>query len=114
MHSISPEINDKDRTFTVKIKTPNPSLVLRPGMFVRASLLKGKKGEPVWIPQSAILAELNGYGSVKVVHDSKVSLTKVKLGRKKDNMVHITEGLEPGQMVLLPQPGQTAPPSNKQ
>ena len=105
VHSISPEINDKDRTFTVKVKTPNPSLILRPGMFVRASLLKGKKGEPVWIPQSAILAELKGYGSVKVVRDSKVTLLKVKLGRKKDNMVQITEGLEPGHLVLLPQPG---------
>ena len=82
VHAISPEINDKDRTFTVKINTPNPSLILRPGMFVRASLLRGQKGKPVWIPQNAILAELDGYGSVKVVKDSKMTLKKVKLGKK--------------------------------
>jgi membrane fusion protein (multidrug efflux system) len=103
VHAISPEVNDKDRTFVVKIQADNPGLILRPGMFVRAGLLRGKKGEPVWIPQAAILAEVDGFGSIKLIKEGRTELMKVKLGPVKDGMVQIDKGLKAGDMVMVPE-----------
>jgi membrane fusion protein (multidrug efflux system) len=101
VHAISPEVNDKDRTFKVKILADNPGRIMRPGMFVRAGLLRGKKGEPVWIPENAILAEVDGFGSVKLIKEGKTQLIKVKLGITKKGMVQITKGLKAGDMVMI-------------
>ncbi len=108
VHSKSPQVDDKDRTFKVKVLVDNQDGALRPGMFVRALLLMGGPGEPVLVPEPAILAEADGYGVVDLAREGRVEKRKVRLGRRERGMVEVLEGLAPGDLVIMELPENAA------
>jgi multidrug efflux pump subunit AcrA (membrane-fusion protein) len=71
-----------------------PDQGLKPGMFARGSFELGRTAGMI-LPQSAVV-QREGFSYVyRVGADSKVSQVKVELGRRLQDQVEITHGLEP-------------------
>ena len=108
VYAKSPKIDDKDRSFKVKVFVENQAGALRPGMFVRALLLMKS---PLWIPQVAVLDRKGDQGIVKVVKDRKATPRRVSLGREQRGMVQVIGGLNPGELIMVGPAGGQAPKS---
>lgn len=106
--TISPEINEKDRTVRVKVLLENPDFLLRPGMFVRAAVL-GPADAELWVPKQAILARQGDAAVVEVADGKRRAKRRIELGVAKGDLLRVKDGLKPGELVLVPGPAGTAP-----
>lgn len=80
---------------------PNPEGVLRPGQFGRVRFVSYIQPNALLIPQKAV-AELQGNYQVAVVgNDNKVTVRAVQVGDQTGAMWIITEGLQPGERVVV-------------
>ena len=97
-----------DRSLEVKtgsiryyVTLPNPGNVLRPGQFGNVRFVADMKKGAMVIPQEAV-NELQGSYQVAVVgDDNKVSIRPVKMGERIGAMWEVTEGLKPGDRVIV-------------
>lgn len=103
--TVSPEINEKDRTVQVKVKIDNRDFKLRPGMFVRAAVL-GPPDAQLWVPAAAILAREGDAAVVEVAKGRKAEKRRIELGESKKSLIKVLSGLKQGELVVVP----TAPP----
>jgi membrane fusion protein (multidrug efflux system) len=100
---VSPEVDVRSRTLTLRGQLENADGRLQPGMFATVHLIRSG-GEPVLIlPRTAI--SFFAYGeSVFVIEESADRLTvhrrPVKVGRTRGEQVEILSGLEAGQRVV--------------
>ena len=80
---------------------PNPGNILRPGQFGKVRFVADMKKGAMVIPQEAV-NELQGSYQVAVVgDDNKVSIRPVKMGERIGAMWEVTEGLKPGDKVVV-------------
>ena len=80
---------------------PNPGNVLRPGQFGNVRFVADMKKGAMVVPQEAV-NELQGSYQVAVVgQDNKVSIRPVKMGERIGAMWEVTEGLKPGDKVVV-------------
>jgi membrane fusion protein (multidrug efflux system) len=80
---------------------PNPGNILRPGQFGKVRFIADIKKGAMVIPQEAV-NELQGSYQVAVVgNDNKVSIRPVKMGERIGAMWEVTEGLKPGDKVVV-------------
>jgi RND family efflux transporter MFP subunit len=97
-----------DRSLDVKtgsiryyVTFPNPGNVLRPGQFGNVRFVADMKKGAMVIPQEAV-NELQGSYQVAVVgDDNKISIRPVKMGERIGAMWEVTEGLKPGDKVVV-------------
>src|SRR5512143_2072332 len=90
-------------TGTIKVAAmfPNPGNVLRPGQYAKARAVLETIKDALVVPQRAV-NELQGNFQVAVVgSDNKVSVRTVKPGVKSGSIVVITEGVQPGERVVV-------------
>lgn len=102
VHAISPEIDEKNRTFTVKVAVDNPDFLLKPGMFVRAAVQAAGQGQTLWLPPEALTQVKGDEALVTVLEDRKPVERRVRLGRREPGRVEITGGASAGELVALP------------
>jgi membrane fusion protein (multidrug efflux system) len=80
---------------------PNPGNILRPGQFGNVRFVADMKKGAIVVPQEAV-NELQGSYQVAVVgDDNKVSIRPVKMGERIGAMWEVTEGLKPGDKVVV-------------
>jgi membrane fusion protein (multidrug efflux system) len=80
---------------------PNPGNILRPGQFGNVRFVADMKKGAMVIPQEAV-NELQGSYQVAVVDENnKVSIRPVKMGERIGAMWEVTEGLKPGDKVVV-------------
>ena len=97
-----------DRSLDVKtgsiryyVTFPNPGNVLRPGQFGNVRFVADMKKGAMVVPQEAV-NELQGSYQVAVVdQNNKVSIRPVKMGERIGAMWEVTEGLKPGDKVVV-------------
>ncbi|MFZ2087414.1 MAG: efflux RND transporter periplasmic adaptor subunit [Desulfobaccales bacterium] len=90
-------------TGTIKVATlfPNPGNLLRPGQFAKVRALIETQQGALLVPQRAV-TEIQGRYQVAVVGaDNKVELRWVKVGERAGSLWVITEGLSPGERVIV-------------
>jgi RND family efflux transporter MFP subunit len=100
---LSPAIDETNRTLLVEAEVPNERGVLRPGAFVRAEMITATDKTAVFVPASALVT-FAGIEKVFVAENGKSLEKPVKTGRKDSNKIEITEGIKPGELVVI-QPG---------
>ncbi len=94
-------VNATTGTLGIQLIFPNPNNVLRPGAYGRARLLLDTISSALLVPQRAV-QELQGIYSVAVVNpDNTVAFRNVKVGPRVDSFWVITEGLKPGDRVVV-------------
>jgi membrane fusion protein (multidrug efflux system) len=92
------------RAFSVRMETANPEAALRPGMIVRASLLRRAIEDAIAVPLFA-LVDKAGERLVFVEEDGIARARTVEIGLIKRDRVQILSGLEPGDHLIVA--GQT-------
>jgi membrane fusion protein, multidrug efflux system len=103
IEAIEPTVDVTTRTVRVRASVPNDDGALRPGMFVRVSVVLPQREDVVVVPTSALLHASFG-DSVFVVDDkppNKIARQQfVRTGETRGDFVAIAEGVSPGQEVV--------------
>lgn len=116
--SVSPLMEGRSRTQTVKILVPNPEELLRPGMFAKVAITTYEQKDAVVIPRSALKkTEEGGYvvyavtrpeGEPKKTEAGNELVTAkeipVKIGYASEQEALISEGLSEGQEIIVETP----------
>lgn len=87
--------------FALRVVVPNPDRLLLPGMYVRAELGMGRRGEAILVPQQAVTRGATGETSVMVVGpDNSVEQRPVTVSRTVGSRWLVDEGLTSGERVV--------------
>jgi len=99
--AIDRSLDSRTGSIRYEVTFPNPGNTLRPGQFGRVRFVLETKKDALLVPQDAV-SELQGSFQVAVVgDDNKVSIRPVKTGERFGAMWEITEGLKPGERVIV-------------
>src|SRR5260370_23146466 len=102
-------MDPKSGTLQVRVSVPNPSRLLRPGLFVRVSGAAFDSPAAIRIPQQAV-QELQGTKSVYVVAaGDKVEPRQIVAGYRIGNDWVVASGLSPGARVVVEGIGKLRP-----
>jgi RND family efflux transporter MFP subunit len=89
---LSPAIDPDTRTFKGNISVPNPNLLLRPGMFVKADILINRKDSVIVIPKNVILSRQRGK-TVFVTDRGIANERIIETGLENITEVEVTRGI---------------------
>lgn len=79
----------------------NPNNILRPGQFGRVRAMTSMNKGALLVPQAAVTELQGGYQLAVVAGDNRVDIRSVKVGERVGTMWIITEGLKPGERVVV-------------
>ena len=96
---ISPTASDKDKTYPVWVEIENQKRVLKPGMFAEIKLKYNRLESVISVPKDAIV-DRGDKKVVYVVNVDKAAERPVKTGLVVNGMVEVTEGLNPGDILI--------------
>lgn len=97
---ISPVVDLQTRTAPIEIFIPNPGHKLTPGMFARVKLVLEEKKKVMLIPKEAVMGTAPDT-VVYIVNEKNARQRKVKTGIRDGGEIEITEGLAPGEMIVI-------------
>lgn len=98
---ISPIIDPLTRTLRVKALLPNPDGRLRPGLFVRVDVAVSPRPNALVVPEESLMQRVDGTVLYRLVANDRVERLVVKPGTLLDGWVEITEGLSPGDFIVV-------------
>jgi RND family efflux transporter MFP subunit len=100
-YALDRNLDTKTGSIRYYVTVPNPGNILRPGQFGKVRFVADMKKGAMVIPQEAV-NELQGNYQVAIVdQNSKASLRPVKMGEKIDSQWEVTDGLKPGDKVIV-------------
>jgi len=95
------EVDQKTGAILLQGSFPNPSGLLRPGLYARVRAVTETKTAALLVPQRAV-RELQGAHQVAVVGaDDTIDLRPVEVGERIDSLWVIASGLKPGERVVV-------------
>jgi RND family efflux transporter MFP subunit len=97
---LSPAISTETRTFKGKIIIDNPSLKLRPGMFVKADVVVDRAEDAIIIPKTALLSQRNRR-YVFVVERNTAIIRYLVTGIEDEDNVQVLEGLNENDNLII-------------
>jgi RND family efflux transporter MFP subunit len=99
---LSPTLNEQNRMLVVEADVQNTG-ALRPGMFVRATVVTEENSKTLTVPASAI-ATFAGIEKVFVVYNNQVVEKLVRTGRRSGEWTEVLAGVQLGDAVVT-EPG---------
>jgi membrane fusion protein (multidrug efflux system) len=99
VYAIDPAIDPAGRSVAVRALLPNPEGQLRPGLFARVTLQLQSWPQAVMVPETAIVT-FGGRVLVMKVVDGRAQPQPVTTGIRRGTMVHVVQGLAPGDVVI--------------
>lgn len=96
--AVAPE--SQAQVYKLELEVANPSGAILPGMFARVEIIKQEFPQALAIPLYAVIARDNSH-YVFIEDDNVARIREVKLGILDGWQIQITEGLEPGQRVVV-------------
>ena len=106
VNTVEPRVNRDTRNVNVRALLPNPDNALQPGLFVNAELVLPAQPNQLVVPSTAIQTTAAG-DSVLVIrgpdptHEGHAEYMRVKVSRRLENQVVVSEGLEAGDVVVI-------------
>ena len=94
VYAIDPLIDESGRSILLRARLPNQDGALRPGLFASIAVV-GTSATPSMVPEQALVPQGRS-SSCSRWSTARRSLTKVKVGVRRNAMVEILEGLAPG------------------
>ena len=100
-YALDRNLDPKTGSIRYEVTFPNPGNILRPGQFGKVRFVADIKKGAMVIPQEAV-NELQGSYQVAVVdQNNNVSIRPIKMGERLGAMWEVTEGLKPGDKVVV-------------
>ena len=100
VYALEPAVDPETRTLTIRALFPNKNAILLPGRFVSVQLVIREMKDAIQLPTEAVIPELGGEKVFTVVQGRAVS-TPVVTGLRTPDNVEITDGLQPGDSVVV-------------
>ncbi|MET1080269.1 MAG: efflux RND transporter periplasmic adaptor subunit [Pseudomonas sp.] len=97
--AINPRLDEVGRSQLVRASLPNPGQRLKPGQFVRVSVILAERPQALLIPEEAVMPVGDKHW-VSLVVDGKVAVREIQLGRRQAGQVEVREGLKPGDTLI--------------
>jgi membrane fusion protein (multidrug efflux system) len=104
---VAPALQAEQRALTVEATVPNPTGVLKPGLFATARIEQAARTRGVLVPATAVLTSA-GTGRVYVMSGDHVEERIVTTGETVGDLVEITNGLKAGEHVATKNIAQLA------
>ena len=98
---VSREIASQTGTIQVAAEFPNKDAVLRPGGFGRVRIETGVTRNALLIPQPAVIEVQSQYQVIVINPENRAVIRPVKVGDRVGTDWIITEGLKPGEKVVV-------------
>jgi membrane fusion protein (multidrug efflux system) len=100
-YALDRNLDLKTGSIRYEVTFPNPGNNLRPGQFGKVRFVADTKKNALIVPQEAV-SELQGnYQVVVVDQDNKAHIRPVKMGERIGAMWEVTDGLKPGERVVV-------------
>ncbi len=100
-YALDRNLDPKTGSIHYYVTFPNPDAMLRPGQFGKVRFVPDSVQNALVVPQEAV-TELQGNFQVAVVDQgNKVSIRPVKMGERIGAMWQVTDGLKPGDKVVV-------------
>lgn len=99
VYAINPLLDVNGRAVVIRARVPNAGLELRPGLFARVVLALTENPSAVLVPEQALFAQ----GPQQLLYrvaDGKATLTKVKIGVRRNGEVEILDGVTADDTVI--------------
>jgi membrane fusion protein (multidrug efflux system) len=95
-------VDPQTGTVTLRARFPNPSGLLLPGMYVRATLSQSTAPNAILAPQAGVSRDPTGAATVMLVgKDDKAELRPITVARTIGDKWLVTSGLKPGDTVIV-------------
>jgi membrane fusion protein (multidrug efflux system) len=95
------QVNESTGTIRIAALFPNRNNILRPGGYAKVRVFIDVQHDALLVPQRAV-SELQGSYQVAVVDsDNKIGIRPVTVGVQTDNRWVISDGLKPGDLVVV-------------
>ena len=98
---VNREITSQTGTIQIAAEFPNKDGILRPGGFGNIRIETGTSENALLVPQAAVIEVQSMYQVVVVGPDNKAMFRPVKVGERVGKNWIITEGLKPGEKVIV-------------
>lgn len=99
--TILPTAHHESKTFTVRVRIPNPDLKILIGMSTKLHINAKEHADVILANQNAILEEQNGARYVFVAKDGKAEKRVVKTGAYYNDKVVLLEGVSQGDDLIV-------------
>lgn len=96
-----PTLNPQTRTVQARLVFDNPGNVLRPGMYVNASIASAPKAPTLAVPREALLRTGTQDVVIVALGEGRFKPVTVHTGAENNEFTEILNGLEAGQQVVL-------------
>ena len=98
---VNSQINANTGSLLIQASFPNPSRILRPGLYAKVRIRLSIAEGAIVVPQRC-LTELQGQYSAMIVNDENTIETRpVTIGQRMGDMVLIEEGINAGEKVVI-------------
>ena len=98
---VNSQINASTGSLLIQASFPNPSRLLRPGLYAKVRLQLTVAEDALLVPQRSLI-ELQGQYSVMVVDEDNTVVTRpIEVGQRIGDMILVEEGLSPGDKVVV-------------
>lgn len=88
-------------SYKIKIGIANIKGQIKPGMICNVTLNKPSESSSLSVPNQAVLVDEHGRSFVYAVHQNKAVKKFIKTGKLLKNGIEITEGLNPGETIVI-------------
>ncbi len=99
-HFLSPSPDTAARLYRLELALDNSDGEILPGMFIRANVVKRAVDDAIVIPFYSVISR-NNEQYVFIEENGLAKKRHVQLGIMENWMVQVTEGLEPGEKILI-------------
>lgn len=97
---ISPALDPFSRSLLFEARVPNPNRAIQAGRFIQGEVILDHPRRVVALPESAVV-EFAGTQKVWKVVDGLAVEQSVETGAKREHLVEVLAGVEPGDQVLI-------------
>jgi RND family efflux transporter MFP subunit len=97
LYSIQPVVEHASRSFEIVGTAPNDGSI-KPGMFANVVLESPTAKQSLWLPATAVAT--SDLSQVLMVVDSAIEYRKVRIGRRSDGLIEISDGLAQDEQVI--------------
>ncbi len=98
--TIGTRIDPETRSVLIRAIVPNRDMRLRPGLLMTVQLLNRQR-QALMIPEEALVPVQRRHFVLAVDKDLKVQRKEVSVGHRQPGLVEITQGLRPGERVIV-------------
>lgn len=98
--TIGTRIDPETRSVLIRAIIANPDLRLRPGLLMTVQLLNRQR-QALMIPEEALVPVQRRHYVLTVGEDRMVQRQQVSIGQRQPGLVEITQGLRPGERVIV-------------